>query len=169
MTVNLHPPDPLEKPPRRALIVSGDDRFAAALARYLESEGWQTLVATNERDAATACNQHPPEVMLVELEGHDIDGFELIAALHASQRGIPTILLARCVDEAGVDPRVLCALGIAAVLRRPCAFTRLTEALESVAAPHDSTTAGADIAAPPDPGGPSSNLDSSIAAEEHAP
>jgi len=82
MTANQHPSDPLEKPSRRALIVSGDDRFAAALARYVASEGWQTHVATNERDAAAACRQDPPEVMLVELEGHDIDGFELIAPEH---------------------------------------------------------------------------------------
>ena len=166
--MNLHPSDPLEKASRRALIVSGDDRFAAALARYVESEGWQTHVATNERDAASACSQHPPQVMLVELEGHDIDGFELIAALRAPQRGIPSILLSRCLDDAGVDPRVLRALGIVAVLRRPCPFALLTEALERIVAPRDSTSALASIAAPPESLGPSSTLDLSIEWEECA-
>jgi len=169
MTVNPPLSDPLEKPSRRALIVSGDDRFAAALARYVASEGWQTHVATNERDAAAACRQDPPEVMLVELEGHEIDGFELIAALRASQRGIPSILLARCVDEAGLDPRVLRALGIVAVLRRPCPFALLTEALEKIAAPPEATAAIADIAPPPDSSGPPSTLKSRIEWEERAP
>jgi DNA-binding response OmpR family regulator len=115
--------------------VSGDDRFAHALARYLEGEGWQTTIAANERDAAHACRENKPHVMLVELEGHDIDGFELLATLRPRQRGIPSVLLTRCVGAGGVDSRVLRALGVVAVVRRPCRFGLLAGTLQGIVTP----------------------------------
>jgi DNA-binding response OmpR family regulator len=134
----LNPFDQLEKPPltgERVLIVSGDERFAGALARYLEGEGWQAHVVTNERDAAMACGASEPDVIVVELEGHEIDGFELLAALRAPQRGIPSILLSRCVGADGVDRRVLRALGVVAVVRQPCRFGLLAGTLASIVRP----------------------------------
>jgi CheY-like chemotaxis protein len=139
MSINpMSPPDPLEKREltlRRALVVSSDERFAGALSRYLAGEGWQTHITTNERDAVSSCGTSRPDVIVVELEGHEIDGFELLAALRAPQRGIPSVLLTRCVGPGGVDPRVLRALGVVAVVRHPCRFGLLAGTLESIVTP----------------------------------
>lgn len=132
----------------RALLVSGDDRFAGALARYLEGEGWQAHIATNERDAASACREKKPHVMVVELEGHDIDGFELLATLRPRQRGIPSVLLTRCVDAGDVDARVLRALGVVAVVRRPCRFGLLAGTLQGIVTPPTPSLADGPKSAP---------------------
>ncbi|MBP7149638.1 MAG: sigma-54-dependent Fis family transcriptional regulator [Acidobacteria bacterium] len=63
------------------LVVEDEDRQRSLLAATLRAEGYETATAADGAGAADMCQQHRPELVLLDLGLPDIDGIELIPRL----------------------------------------------------------------------------------------
>jgi signal transduction histidine kinase/CheY-like chemotaxis protein len=75
------------------LIVDDDAVTREMLRRMLEKEGWAVTTAQNGRVALECVAEHQPALILLDLLMPEMDGFQLIEALHQREawRSIPII------------------------------------------------------------------------------
>jgi CheY-like chemotaxis protein len=87
--VRLHDDD-------RAVVAIDDDPLALQLFRAtLEPEGWTVHCATSGPDGLALVREHQPSVILLDLLMPDMDGFEVVEALHADPEtaSVPVVVL----------------------------------------------------------------------------
>lgn len=85
---------------KRVLIVDDHARFRAAACRWLASGGFEVVgEAANGAEALGAAAQLRPDVVLLDVQLPDIDGFEIAAKLRSNGRG-PTVVLTSSRDAA---------------------------------------------------------------------
>ena len=84
-----------------------DDAYVArsTLGRLLEREGYQTVLASNGRDALKELDHSEPDLIVLDLNMPDLDGLELLEILHAHPRwqSIPVIMLTAVCDTHAVQ------------------------------------------------------------------
>ena len=119
--------------PGGVLVVDPNVRFGLLLKGFLETRGWG---ASGSQMAGTLRDWHRlrPDVVVTELDGEDLDGFESSRRCGAA---IPTCLWSLCTRLAGAanwSPADRRALGVEAVLVRPLQFVHLHSTLEAVLA-----------------------------------
>lgn len=68
-----------------------DRHLAGAIVDRLE--GWKALFASHGREALEAIGQQPPDVVLTDLLMPEMDGLELVQAIHARHPLVPVILM----------------------------------------------------------------------------
>jgi CheY-like chemotaxis protein len=92
-------------PPPTALIVDDDAVLRVGLKRFLEKRGFLTRACTDGREAVRALQQAPADVVLLDAQMPNMDGFEACAAIRAMPHGerIPIIMITANEDEASVD------------------------------------------------------------------
>jgi DNA-binding response OmpR family regulator len=119
----------------RILHVEPDEAFAKLVRAYLGSKGWDVHWLDDGRKALAAWEDLAPDLLITELQGVDLDGFEFILEV-SSMADPPGIVV--CTDLVGAstwDAEALATLGVYAVLVRPIRFPELgatlTEALEA--------------------------------------
>jgi DNA-binding NarL/FixJ family response regulator len=98
---------------RTVLIVDDHPGFRASARRMLEAGGFEVAGEAADGAAALRANRElHPEVILLDVQLPDADGFELAAELSANG-GAPAVVLtsSRAVDELGADPRSTGARG----------------------------------------------------------
>ena len=81
---------------RRDIVVIDDDPAALELVRAtLEPHGWTVTTCSGGAEAISVIGTLRPSVVLVDLLMPDVDGFEVIDALHADPRtaAIPVVVL----------------------------------------------------------------------------
>jgi CheY-like chemotaxis protein len=118
----------------RVLIVDPDVRFGLLLKGFLESRGWGSLWVSDGRKALRDWQRLRPDVVVTELDGEDLDGFEFISAVRTSEPTLPVVVCTRLAGASQWSPADRRALGVEAVLVRPLQFLQLHSALESVLA-----------------------------------
>ena len=77
----------------RIVIVDDDPSFLATVRRLLEAEGFAVVgEALNGVDGVAAVADLEPDLVLVDVNLPDIDGFEVVARLAGGQRSPPVVL-----------------------------------------------------------------------------
>lgn len=108
------------------LVVDNHADFIRLVRRYLASEPWQVIGATDVARAEEQAHAARPRAILLDVVMPGHDGWELLLALKrsASTREIPVIVCS-VLDE----PEVAISLGAAAYLHKPISQQQLLRAL----------------------------------------
>jgi len=118
----------------RVLVVDPDVRFGLLLKGFLETRGWGALWVSDGRKALRDWDRLRPDVVVTELDGEDLDGFEFISAVRRRQSTLPIVVCTRLAGAGQWTPSDRRALGVEAVLVRPLQFLQLHSTLEGVLA-----------------------------------
>jgi two-component system response regulator RegX3 len=84
---------------QRILIVEDDASTAEGIAYSLEQEGFETEVAVDGQSALSAFEEHPPDLVILDLMLPGMSGWQLLPAFRR-QREVPVIVLTARVEEA---------------------------------------------------------------------
>jgi DNA-binding NarL/FixJ family response regulator len=88
------------------LIVDDHPGFRSLARRLLAAGGFEVVgEAADGHAAITAARQLRPDVVLLDIQLPDIDGFEVAARLHDGEAG-PAVVLTSTRDRADYGPRV---------------------------------------------------------------
>jgi DNA-binding NarL/FixJ family response regulator len=88
------------------LIVDDHPGFRSLARRLLEAGGFEVVgEAANGQQAIAAARQLRPDVVLLDIQLPDIDGFEVTARLADGEAG-PVVVLTSTRDRADYGPRV---------------------------------------------------------------
>lgn len=87
----------------RIVIVDDDPSFLATVRLLLESEGFAVVgEALNGLDGVAAAAEHAPDLVLVDVNLPDIDGFEVAARIREREEAPPVVLTSiRSADDYG--------------------------------------------------------------------
>lgn len=125
----------------RVLVVDPDVRFGLLLKGYLEERGWAADWVSDGRKALASWDSYNPHVVVTELQGEDLDGFEFLEALARLPWAPPVVVCTRLKGAESWSGTVVAGLGVRRVLSRPIRFPRLAEVLEQVMAELTATMA----------------------------
>jgi CheY-like chemotaxis protein len=121
--------------PVRVLGVESDRGMVKVMSELLESDGYHVVFVESARQALEVLRHETPDVLVAEVEGHDICGHDLCAIVKKSERlrHIPVILM----TGSGMPSDYASShrLGAVMCIKRPCAPVRLQRAIHLVAAP----------------------------------
>ena len=92
---------------RTVLIVDYHPSFRATARMLLESEGWTVVgEAAGGMDGIEAARALGPDVVLLDVNLPDIDGFEVAERLTAGGEAGPAVVLVSSRDASDLGPRV---------------------------------------------------------------
>lgn len=79
----------------RILVVEDDVDISKMLRIYFDSQGYEVLVATRGNDALEICRKKLPNVVVLDIQLPDIDGYEVCRSLRSNTRTsyVPIIFL----------------------------------------------------------------------------
>ena len=99
------------------LVVDDDLAILDMIAELLGYEGYQVITTTQGSAAVARAKVDPPALILLDLMMPEMSGWQVVAALQASQqtRSIPIILLSARRDL----PATAAELGITTFLEKP--------------------------------------------------
>ncbi len=118
----------------RVLIIDPDVRFGLLLKGYLEGRGWKAEWVEDGRKALMHWETYRPDLLITELQGKDLDGFELLDALSRVGKPPPVVICTKMAGVAAWTDGVFRRLGVRAVLVRPVRFPEVASTLEEVMA-----------------------------------
>ncbi len=118
----------------RVLVVDPDIRFGLLLKGFLESHGWRADWVSDGRKALRDWDSLHPDVVVTELQGEDLDGFEFVEAVNRIDPRLPVVVCTRLAGAGQWSRDARTSLGIEAVLVRPLQFLQLHSTLEAVLA-----------------------------------
>jgi DNA-binding NarL/FixJ family response regulator len=109
MGAGPHPPDPdpadAGRVSRRVLVVDDHGPFRSAVRGLLAASGYEVVgEAADGRSALAECQRLDPDVVLLDVQLPDLDGFEVAAALAASSRA--HVVLTSSRDRAAYRKRL---------------------------------------------------------------
>ena len=84
--------------PQRILLIQADPALAATLTRFLESEGYTPLLATDGVAGLNLVRRAQPDLVILDAELPGIDGVTLCGAIR-SQVSMPIVLLTQGGNE----------------------------------------------------------------------
>lgn len=114
---------------RRALVVDDHPPMRKILRYLLELDGWSVAEARDGRNALNQARQHPPDVVITDLDMPRMDGVALARALRDGENGTDAAALVAVTrnvregEESGLFD---------AVLPKPLKPRRLREVLDTL-------------------------------------
>lgn len=81
------------------LVVDDDRKTAAAVRLYLESAGFQVMVAQDGREALEAARERRPDLVVLDVMLPRVDGLEVCRTLRAESDVAVILLTARTTEE----------------------------------------------------------------------
>lgn len=110
------------------LIVDDHPSFRATARALLESEGWQVVgEAEDGASALTAVRSLHPDVVLLDVQLPDIDGFEICESLVRDSS--PRVVLVSSRDRADYGECVECSGAVGFIAKAELSGAALAEAL----------------------------------------
>ena len=105
--------------PRSVLIIEDDESQSAVLARRLEEQGYEMLVARSGQEGLVLARRLQPALILLDIKLPDMEGFDVCAQLNdcASTCAIPVIMVSGH-EEPNVIRRAR-SVGCAYYIRKP--------------------------------------------------
>src|SRR6185436_19362469 len=130
--------------PERILVVDDDPRVRDILSRFLEREGYVTIPAVSGEEALERVADHPPDLVLLDVQLPGIDGYTVCRVLkeNIATALIPVTILSGLQEseartrgiEAGADDFITKPFEytlLRARIRTQLRIKRLTDQLES--------------------------------------
>jgi DNA-binding NarL/FixJ family response regulator len=112
------------------LIVDDHPSFRATARVLLEAEGFDVVgEAADGASALTEAGRLQPEVVLLDVQLPDIDGFDVAARLTAGNAGSPVVILVSSRDSSDFGPLVMRSGARGFVPKAELSGDRLTELL----------------------------------------
>jgi len=110
--------------PRLVLVIDNDEDVTRILSYIFETQGHQVICAHSGGEAIALARRHRPDLITLDLNLPDIDGFEVLRMLRAAEesRHIPVI----CISVRP-DVRLALALGADFCMEKPLDIDRLRE------------------------------------------
>jgi PAS domain S-box-containing protein len=139
---SAEPARPAPAPPVRAaggglrVLLAEDNQVNQRLAvRLLEKRGHRVSVADNGREAVAAHTAQPFDLILMDVQMPEMDGFEATAAIRARERdGAPRVPIVAMTAHAMKGDRERCLLaGMDDYLAKPIQAAELYEVIERIA------------------------------------
>jgi two-component system, OmpR family, response regulator VanR len=84
--------------PTQILVVDDDNEIADLVEIYLSNEGYQVLKAADGREALQIIQQHPVQLVILDIMMPHIDGLEVCRRIR-KERNIPIIMLSAKSEE----------------------------------------------------------------------
>lgn len=116
----------------RVLICDPDIRFGLLLKEFLQTQGWNAEWVSDGRKALARWEALLPDLVVTELQGEDLDGFEFLDAMTRIAHPPPVVVCTRLKGVQAWKAGVLRSLGVRRVLARPVRFPALSQVLEEV-------------------------------------
>lgn len=128
--MTARPREPAAPPPvgpiaghgERILVVEDETDFAELIALWLERHGWQPEVAADGARAIAAFEEHPPDLVVLDLGLPRVDGWHVITRLR-EESSVPIIVVTAFGAEA--DKVRGLALGADDYVTKPLSFPEL--------------------------------------------
>jgi CheY-like chemotaxis protein len=101
-------------------IVDDNAEYRALLAQFLEQHGFQTISAKDGREAVELAIEYQPELVLMDLNMPNMNGYEATRAIHDHRHGrrIPIVALSADCAAYGFE-RCAIEVGFIAFLAKP--------------------------------------------------
>jgi CheY-like chemotaxis protein len=117
----------------RVLIVEDQPDVAAVMSALVGQLGHETVVAPAGKDAMRACLRTKPDLVLMDIELPDIDGYELTKRLKSQfdLRKVPVWVVSSLSDNKYKRD----AAGMTGYLQKPVSARGLERVLDAVASP----------------------------------
>jgi two-component system phosphate regulon response regulator PhoB len=113
----------------QAVVVDGDGQFRALVARHLTDLGFEVIDLGGGRALLPAIEDSPVDLVVLDLELPDVDGFDLLRLLRSAS-DVPAIVVTARGDEAdritGLD------LGADDYVVKPCSMGELMARVRAV-------------------------------------
>jgi PAS domain S-box-containing protein len=121
--------------PVTVLVAEDEQVHRELVAHLLRSRGHHVVTARNGREALVELARHPVQIVLLDLQMPEMDGFQLAEAIRTWEKGqgghLPLVAMTASVMS---NDRELCrAAGIEEALIKPIARDRLFRMVESLA------------------------------------
>lgn len=113
------------------LIVEDDRSFGMVLKFLFKGEGYKVSIAANGDSALEQIHNKPPDMVVLDINLPDINGFKICEAIKArpDTRDIPVIILT--ARDSSFDVKKGGCLGAAAYLVKPVNHRELLEVVRS--------------------------------------
>ena len=123
----------------KALIVDDDDAILKSLKRGLELENFHVDTASGGREALEKIDQHPPDIIVLDINMPDIDGISVTQRLRKNNVQIPICILSardettdRVIGlESGADDYLVKPFALQELLARLRVLIRRSQATAS--------------------------------------
>jgi CheY-like chemotaxis protein len=93
------------------LVVDDHESARLGLQEMLKQHGYRVLAAASGKEALRFCEQEALDLVITDLAMPDLDGIELIRALHKSQSTLPILVMSGYSQEFLKIPKALGAVG----------------------------------------------------------
>lgn len=80
------------KPSGHILIIDDEASLRQTLARILQRAGFEVTTAANGKEGLTLVNDHPFDLLYLDIRMPDVSGLELLKTIHAKFPELPVIL-----------------------------------------------------------------------------
>jgi two-component system, OmpR family, response regulator len=115
------------------LVVEDNTNLAGVTRKFLSLEGFEPRLASNRDELVAELRKQPhPDLVLLDVQLPDADGFEVLATLrrHPSLKGMPVILLTAKTAKQDVMRGLI--LGAEGYVTKPFEFEVLVRAMKAV-------------------------------------
>ncbi|HTX15322.1 MAG TPA: response regulator [Candidatus Baltobacteraceae bacterium] len=132
------------------LVMDADPALRACLKTYLKNEGYDVIAAGTAREARSALDTNTPALLIAEIEGDDLPGYDLCAYVKTTPRlqTVPVMLMTRSAYPS--DYANAHSLGAIVCMAKPYRQERLGHVVRLLAPPPHAKAA----TAPPRPADP---------------
>jgi len=140
-----------EEPARPLVVVmDADAALRACLKAYLKNEGYDVIAVGTGLEGRQVLDAHTPALLIAEIEGHDLPGYDLCAHVKTTPRlqAVPVMLMTRSAYPS--DYANAHALGAIVCMAKPYRQERLGHVVRLLAPPPQARAASA----PPRPADP---------------
>jgi chemotaxis family two-component system response regulator PixH len=133
------------------LAVDADKTARESLRNYLTSEGYDVIAVKNAPDAREVLNHFTPALLIAEVEGEGLPGFELCVFVKSTEKlkKIPVLLTTRNGNP--TDYSNAHSLGAVVCMAKPYRQERLGHVVRLLAPPPQALAQNAAAPRPPDP------------------
>lgn len=118
--------------PKIILVIEDDETMRMALKRILESEGYVTKLAADGTELSTVLDDHPVDLILMDVGLPWINGFELAQLLkdHRDLKKIPLVFVSGKASED--DMRKAFEIGADDYIKKPFDVEKLKKTVETL-------------------------------------
>ncbi|WII72214.1 response regulator [Bdellovibrio sp. 22V] len=118
--------------PKVILVIEDDETMRLAMKRILESEGYVTKLAADGTELSTALDDHPVDLILMDVGLPWINGFELAQLLkeHKDLKKIPLVFVSGKAAEE--DMKKAFEIGADDYIKKPFDVEKLKKTVETL-------------------------------------